>query len=169
MFEVTITENDLLNLEQQYLSYTVYLEDSAGIKTLTYANSHFNACGTIYIDNCSFPGPIPTVEVNSFTQESFSSNIFNSSAVSAEPAINGNEALHTAVVYTNNFVGNVKVQATLSNQVTDNTPWADINTLSFVGTETQPVPVNFNGVFSHIRFQTDANPDNKITKILVRN
>ena len=169
LFEVTITENDLLNLKQQYLSYTVYLEDSAGAKTLTYANSHFNACGTIYIDNCSFPGPIPTFEVSNFVQESFDADIFNSDTITAEPAINGNEALHTAVIYTNNFVGNVKVQATLSNQITDNTPWADIDTISFTGTETEPVPVNFNGVFSYIRFQSDANPDDKITKILVRN
>ena len=41
--------------------------------------------------------------------------------------------------------------------------------LSTIGTETTPMPVNFNGVFSHLRFKTDANPADKITKVLVRN
>jgi len=36
-------------------------------------------------------------------------------------------------------------------------------------TETEPTPVNFNGVFSHLRFYTETNPTDKISKILVRN
>ena len=41
-------------------------------------------------------------------------------------AINGNEALHTAAVYTSSYIGDVVVQATLDNQVTGSTQWADI-------------------------------------------
>jgi hypothetical protein len=72
-------------------------------------------------------------------------------------------------VYTSEYTGDVVVQATLDNQVTESTQWADIATLSFVGAEITPVPVNFNGVFSFLRFKTDADPADTITKILVRN
>jgi hypothetical protein len=43
-------------------------------------------------------------------------------------------------------------------------------TVSFDGSsETEPVPVNFNGVYSYLRFRANADPADKITKILVRN
>ena len=83
--------------------------------------------------------------------------------------INGNEALHTAAVYTSAYTGTVVVQATLDNQVTGTTQWADIATITLQGYETLPSPVSFNGVFSHIRFKATANPADKITKVLVRN
>jgi hypothetical protein len=92
-----------------------------------------------------------------------------SEAVSAEPAVNGNEALHTAAFYTSNFTGDIVVQATLDNQVTDSSNWADVTTVTFEGGNGAPRPVNFNGVFSYIRFKTTSDPADKITKILVRN
>src|SRR6056300_1395886 len=39
LFQVTVTENELLNLKQQYLSYNVYLVDAASDKILTYSDS----------------------------------------------------------------------------------------------------------------------------------
>ena len=104
-----------------------------------------------------------------FEQEAVGVEIWYSESVDAQPGINGNEALHTAAVYTSAYIGDVVVQATLDNQVTGTTQWADVATLTFVGTETTPMPVNFNGVFSHLRFKADANPADKITKVLVRN
>ena len=41
LFTVTVTENDLLNVKQQYLRYNIYLVDSANNKTITYVDSHF--------------------------------------------------------------------------------------------------------------------------------
>jgi len=107
--------------------------------------------------------------VTQFEQEAVNIQKWHSETVDAQPGINGNEALHTAAVYTSAYTGNVVVQATLDNQVTGTTQWADIATLTFAGTETDPVPVNFNGVFSYVRFQANANPGAKITKVLVRN
>lgn len=173
LFQVTITENDLSNVKQQYLSYNIYLTDTNNQKTLTYTDSHFGGNGIIYVSAEQFPGPSITFSVSTFVETSGQSGIvdsvWNSESVDAQPAINGNEALHTAAIYTNTYVGTVKVQATLDNQVTGTTKWADVATVTFTGSETTPIPVNFNGVFSHIRFQASADPDNKITKILVRN
>ena len=66
-------------------------------------------------------------------------------------------------------MGNVEVQVTLDNQISGINNWATVNTVAFDGTETDPVAVNFNGIVSYLRFKFDADPADKITKILVRN
>ena len=169
LFKVTITENDLLNVKQQYLSYSIYLVDSNGDNKLTYSDAHFGGSGTIYVDTAQFPGPRNTLSIETFTEDNADAGVWNSEALTAEPGINGNEALHTAVIYPNGYIGNIVLQVTLDNQVTNDTSWADVQTVSFAGSESEPVPVNFNGVYSHLRFKADANPAEKISKILVRN
>lgn len=169
LFKVTITENDLLNIKSQYLSYSIYLVDSNSNSIITYADAHFGGCGTIYVDTCQYPGPRNTYSVTTFTEVTEDTPYWISETLDAEPGINGNEALHTAVVYTDSYTGDVVVQSTLDNQVTDATSWADVATITFTGSETEPKPVNFNGVYSHLRFKSTANPSNKISKVLVRN
>ena len=168
-FKVTVTENELLNLKQQYLSYNIYLVETDGDKVLTYSQPNFDNDGVIYVNARTFPRPLNSYSVTTFEQEAPAIETWYSETVDAQPAINGNEALHTAAVYTASYTGDVVVQATLDNQVTESTQWADVASLTFVGTELFPKPINFNGVFSHLRFKTDANPADKITKILVRN
>lgn len=167
--EVTITENDLLNVKQQYLSYNIYLVDTNDSKVLTYTDSHFGNDGVIKISAEAFPGPIESVEVTNFLQTDVNEDEWVSSTIDAQPGINGNEALHTAAIYTDAYEGTLTVQATLDNQASETTKWADIASHTFVGNETTPIPVNFNGIFNHLRFKVDANPADKITKILVRN
>ena len=168
-FTVTITENELLNVKQQYLSYNVYLQEADGSKVLTYTHANFDNDAVIYVNARTFPGPQATYSVTTFEQEAVGVSTWYSETIDAQPGINGNEALHTAAVYTASYSGDVVVQATLDNQVTESTQWADVATLEFTGTETTPIPVNFNGVFSFLRFKTDAPPADTITKILVRN
>lgn len=166
LFKITISENDLLNVDSQFLSYAIHLVDSNGNSVLTYADTQLNGHGTIYVDTKQYPAPKPSTSVTTFLPDN--SNWYSSS-IDAQPGINGNEALHTAVIYTNSYTGNITIQATLDNSVTDATSWADIDTVTFTGNETEPKPANFNGVFNHIRFKTTANPANTISKILVRN
>ena len=167
LFNVTITENDLLNVKQQYLSYSLYLvDDTTGAKTITYNDEAFGATGTIYVSASAFPGPANSYSITTFTQ---AGTVWNSETITAEPAINGNSALHTAAMYTDSYIGDIIVQGTLDNTVDGTTHWADIATLAFTGSEAEPVSVNFNGVFNHLRFSASADPDTKVTKILVRN
>lgn len=172
LFTVTVTENDLLNLKQQYLHYNIYLKDATNQKLLTYSNAHYESSGTIFVNGNAFPGPLETYSISQFTGENVENDIYYSEEITAEPALNGNEALHTAAIYSSGFIGNVVVQVTLENQISGNSQavdWVDLQTIEFLGTETEPVSTNFNGVFSFIRFKTDANPEGKITKILLRN
>lgn len=167
LFKVNISESDLLNLTQQYLSYNIHLVETATSNAvLTYADTNFGMSGNIFVSDTAFPQPRTAVTADTFIGEDA---YWRTSVVAAEPGINGNEALHTAAVYTNSYVGNIVVQGTLENQVDDGTDWADISTVTFTGAETEPKAVNFNGVFTFLRFKATADPATKITKILVRN
>jgi hypothetical protein len=169
LFKIVISENDLLNVKQQYLSYNIHLIDSNQTSVITYSNSHFENDGIIYVSSEAFPGPRDSYSISVFTEVTEDTPYWISETLTAEPGINGNEALHTAVIYTDTYAGDVVVQATLDNQVIGSTSWADVATVSFTGTETEPTPVNFNGVYSFLRFKSTASPANKISKILVRN
>jgi len=164
--KITITENDMLNLKQQYLSYSIHLNSSSG-NTLTYSDSYFENRGTIYLDGQSLPAPKPAHSITQFSEEV--EGTWVSESVEAQPALNGNEALHTALVYTNGFDGEVTIQGTLENQIdTGITKWFDVETEVVTTTETHKM-FNFNGVFSYLRVSVNADPENKITKVLVRN
>lgn len=169
LFTVTISEQDLLNLQQQFLSYTVYVEDVNGTPIITYSDTHFGNDGVIELSAEAFPGAKSSKSVTSFTKLDINTSEYITDSIDAEPGINGNEALHTAAIYSNGYVGNVYIEGTLENQVTDYTNWAILTTAILDGTETEPTAVNFNGVINFIRFRTDVAPTDKITKILVRN
>ena len=174
MFEVEITENDLLNIQQQYISFNIYLEATDGQRQVTYSNRNFDSSGIIFIDGNAYPGPKSSAEITNFyVTDNFwtagTGGVDGGVEISAEPGLNGNEALHTAAIYSSLYVGNVEVQVTLDNQISGLNNWATISTVTFDGTETEPVPVSFNGIVSYIRFKFDQDPTDKITKILVRN
>ncbi len=166
LFSVTVTENDLLNVKDQYLSYNIYLVDYDDTKVLTYSNEWFDSAGVIRVSSSAFPGPLESKVIDTFVLDN---DVWYSETIEAQPGINGNEALHTAAVYSDSYTGDVVVQGTLENQVTGTTNWADVSTTTLTGSETEPTPINFNGVFTYIRFKTTADPQDTITKILVRN
>lgn len=168
LFSVKLLENDLLSISGQYLSYAVYLE-SDNENIITYSSSHFENNGVIRLSPHAFPGPKESKTIVDFYDNNSEDTVFYSETVDAEPNINGNTGLHTAVFYTNQFIGTVKVQVSLDNQLDDSDNWAEIETIEFDGEETEPSYVNFNGVFRWIRFKIDSDPANKISKILLRN
>ena len=166
LFTITISENDILNIKDQFLKYNIYLVDADANDLLTYSDTHFGVDSYLKISSEANPGPKDSKLVTTFLQDD---SLWISSPINADPGLNDNEALHTAVFYTNAYTGTVTVQATLENQITGTTDWANIETVSFSGSETEPTPVNVYGVFSFIRFVANANPADTITKILVRN
>ena len=169
LFIARITESELIDLKQQFLSYTVYLKDQDNKNIITYTDSHFGNDGTIRISSEAFPGPKASKVIDDFVNQESETDEYLSSALDAEPGINGNSALHTAAIYTDQYVGTVTVQVTLDSQINEGTTWSDIETIEFDGNETEPKAVNFFGVFNWVRFKTSTVPTDKITKILVRN
>lgn len=171
LFKVELEPSDLLDLKDQYLSYTVFLIDADMEPVLVYSDTHFGNSGIAKLSSEAFPGAKSPKTVNNFFQDSVNSTEWFSDSIDAEPAINSNSALHTAAIYTQNFVGDVVVESTLDtvndSSVTPN--WSTVATVTFTGTETEPVPVNYYGQFNYTRFRTTADPKDKITKILVKN
>lgn len=167
MFSATIYENDLLNVKDQFLHYSIHLEDASGNKVLTYANSHFGNAGVLQISSEAFRGPYLSKETT-FNPGSIDS-VWYTSSVEAQPGINGNQALHTVAFYTSTFSGDIVIQGTLDDQISGANNWSDIKTVTFTGTETAPVSSSFNGVYTYIRFKTLTDPNNKVSNILVRN
>lgn len=169
---ITISENELLSVKDQFLKYAIHVEDANQNKTLTYSNVHFDNNGVMHVSSEAYPGAKESKSITTFTEDDgetgVDDSVWHSESVSAEPGINGNEAVHTAAIYTDSYVGDVAVQVTLDNQITASTNWATVDTVSF-NNETAPVPVNFAGVYNYVRFEASADPANKITKILVRN
>ena len=160
-FTINITDGDTINLDAQYLSYTVYLTNTSDTNTLTYADSQYGIKGTIELTNEAFPGAISSKSITTFVDGI-------SSTVDGEPHLNSNNALHTAAFYTTGFDGTVIVQGTLGPNNTNS--WFDISTES-LSSPTQPYHVNFNGVFSNIRFKVTNSAGNSgtVDKILIRN
>ena len=161
-FTINITDSDTLNVDGQYMSYVVYLCKTAdATNTLTYADSQFGPSGTIELIGSAFPGPLNSKSVSTFLNDT-------STVVDAEPHINSNEALHTAAIYSTGFAGTVKVQGTLGGNTS--TSWFDITTET-LSNPTTPHYVNFNGVFSNLRFvkTNDSGNVGSIDKILIRN
>ena len=168
-FTVTISENDLLDLKAQYLSSTVWMTNNTDqSKSLTYANSHFENKGIIYLDHTAFPGPMNSYSVTTFAETGIGTDIFISETISGQPSINGNSALHTAAIYNTDATATVTIQGTLDNQVSNSTSWADITAISLTDSDTIKY-ANFNGVFNHIRFKYQLTNSGSLNKILVRN
>jgi hypothetical protein len=165
---ITISENDLLNVKDQFLSYAIHVEDANQNKTITYSNVHFENNGVMQVSSSAYPGPKDSKSITTFSQTGLGLDVWVSESISAEPGINGNEAVHTAAIYSDTFVGEVSVEVTLDNQVDNDTNWATATTVS-INNATQPTPVNFVGVYNYVRFKTTADPANKISNILVRN
>ena len=99
---------------------------------------------------------------------------YTSGSVYAYPGENNNKALHTIAVYTKNFSGALRVQATMSSSPAD----ADYFDITMDG-ESSPITFsssttvtnyNFYGVYHYIKFSWDNDTGNTgvIDKILYR-
>jgi len=169
----TIPEGDLETINSGQYMYSAYLEATNGQKTILYGDSQYGASVPVEVISNSFPQIYPSQEVTDF----FTSEQMNyqqpdrslyTSALSARPELNNhNNALHTATFYSTNFVGNVNIEATLENGVTDVIQWSTVGTVNITDNINY---VNFNGVYSWIRFRVmpDIANTGKVDKILYR-
>ena len=170
----TITEGDLLDLHAKFYNFSVREVASDNSRTITYADTGYAAAGTIELLDGAYPEFTDSTRISTFTA-SGGPLAKTSSAIDARPGINNNKALHTIAVYTTNFSGSLRVQATMASSPSS-TDFFDItmdgaasttNTFSSSSTVTN---FNFFGVYHSIRFSWDNDTDNtgKIDKILYR-
>ena len=167
----TITEGDLLPLNSGFYNFAVREIKSDGSREVTYADTSYAAAGTIEVLDSAYPEFVSSVSVTNFTVTADSKSLAKlSSVVDARPNINNNKALHSIAVYTKNFSGNFKVQATMVSSPSQVTDWFDValtgDALSLTGVTTY----NFTGVYHNVRFTWENNAGNtgRVDKILYR-
>mgnify|MGYP006158058309 FL=1 len=153
-----ITESDLSNVSGSFLNYSI-LDNTTGERGAVFVDDNYGAMGNIEV----LDGP--------YTQFRESSVITlpdnNEVSVDARPNLNQDSALHTCQVSFTNFTGTLKIEgsmAALSELDTDE--WFTITTKTYTA-QANNVYINFNGVYSHVRFSRTLT-SGTIDKILYR-
>jgi hypothetical protein len=170
----TITEGDLLPLDAKFYNFAVREVKSDNSREITYSDTGYAAAGTVELLDGAYPEFLPSTNVSTFTTGGPLAYV--SGNIDARPGINNNKALHTIAVYTKNFQGSWRVQATMSANPSDS-DFFDItldgeasSTVTFILPTTLVYQYNFTGVYHSIRFVwgNDTGNTGVIDKILYR-
>jgi hypothetical protein len=170
---ITITEGDLLELDAKFYNYAIREVAADNSRTVTFADTAYNAAGTVEVLDGAYPDMIDSEEVASFTVTT-GPLTRTSSAIDANPGINNNAALHTIAVYTKSFSGSLRIQGTMA-AIPDNSDYFDIAatdqsyTINF-SNSSGVTYYNFTGVYQNVRFSwaNDTGNTGQIDKILYR-
>ena len=170
---VTVTEGDLLTLDAKFYNYAIREVAANNTRTVTFADSFYNAAGTIEVLDGAYPDFLDSTEVNNFT--STTGPLDNTSgAIDANPGINNNVALHTIAVYTKSFSGSLRIQGTMVSTPADTdyfniTATGESSPIAF-SSSTAVSYYNFTGVYENVRFSwsNDSGNTGRIDKILYR-
>jgi len=170
---ITITEGDLLALDAKFYNYSIREVAADNTRTVTFADSFYNAAGTIEVLDGAYPDMIDSTEINSFTSTTGPLDK-TSSAIDANPGINNNVALHTIAVYTKSFSGSLRIQGTMVSTPGDSDYFDIIATGSSspitFSSSSGVTYYNFTGVYQNVRFSwnNDTGNTGRIDKILYR-
>jgi hypothetical protein len=175
LIRLTIPEADLEPIASGKYMYSTYLVDNLGNKSILYGDSQFGPTVPVEIVANSFPQVLPSVTVSDFfTSEQLNyaqpDNSKYSSAIYADPEKNStNNALHTAVFYTNGFEGQINIEVSLENAIGDTVVWSTL-TNQAVTADQNISYLNFNGIFGFVRFRSVPAQSNTgtVDKILYR-
>ena len=165
---VTVTEGDLLTLDAKFYNYAIREVAADNTRTVTFADSFYNAAGTVEVLDGAYPDMIDSTEINSFTSTT-GPLTRTSSAIDANPGINNNVALHTIAIYQKSFVGTLRIQGTMVS-TPDDADYFDVATISFDSNSDAITYYNFTGVYQNVRFSWGNTSGNtgRVDKILYR-
>ena len=147
LFEASITESDLLNLDSKFYSYGLKVTNPEGRTAPAYADDNYSANGVLEIDEGVYP------PFTASTTEDFGSGD-TGSTISIAPYVNRNTAQHTAQVYFSSaFTGTLEIQGSInpSNSI-QNADFTTISTTNYTA-QTANAYINFTGVYSAVRFK----------------
>lgn len=170
---INITEGDLLELDAKFYNYAIREVAADNSRTVTFADTSYNAAGTVEVLDGAYPDVVDSEEIASFTVTT-GPLTRTSSAIDANPGINNNAALHTIAVYTKSFSGSLRIQGTMA-AIPDNSDYFDIAatdqsyTINF-SDSSGVTYYNFTGVYQNVRFSwaNDTGNTGQIDKILYR-
>tara|TARA_B100001113_G_scaffold243631_1_gene200457 strand:+ start:3488 stop:4270 length:783 start_codon:yes stop_codon:yes gene_type:complete len=164
---VTITDGDLISLDAKFYNYAIREVKSDNSREVTYADSFYNASGTVEILSGAYPEFVKSIEP-SFVAMSGATTRRTSGNVFARPGQNNNSALHTVAAYWSDYTGNFKIQGTLAPTPAE-TDWTTIQNVN-LSNQSGITYYNFNGVYENVRFTHDRASGNNgsLDKLLYR-
>lgn len=176
---ITLTESDTADLVSKFYKFSVSRTIGGAGNHVTYANTYYDVAGTMELVDQVYPAFTNSTELpnTDFTRPT-TSNFYRpqgqiteyfSSIVDAQPEYKRNGAVHTITYYSNSYTGDLTIQGTLDSQVSSDTSWVDLTTISLTSSDTIGYS-NITGVYNY--FKLKHLPDNSNTgtldKVLVR-
>lgn len=161
-----LDESDTVDLDRSHYKFNVKLLEG-NTYLPAYSDTYYGIAGTCQILNDVNPVLQPSQIIADFNKSfNAESDLYEhkSGNIYANPEYNGNSALHTVAIYLSNYKGNLYIQGTLSNTPASFGKYATITSRNYNGF-TGIDYVNFNGVFSYVRFMhvpstKPGDPDN---------
>lgn len=182
---VTITDDDLLDLESGFYNFTVTQEVREAIntneykvtsRTPLYIDSQYGAIATLEILGDVYGETVDSLLVdkfnytNPFTTGSENDKFYISSIIDTRPEIGPVYGLHTFQLYLNNYSGELTIQGSLDEQ--GGTPreskWTDVETLTLTNANTQYVNITGKYNWFRIKHIPTTNNTGTVDKILYR-
>ena len=163
---ITLTEQELLDLDNGYYNYSIVKEvrttiDSTDYKVTSrlplYVDSQYDTVGTLEISGDVYGDIEPSLVVNTFnytnpfTQGDVTPSWYTSAIIDARPKIKTGNALHTFQFYSTNYAGSVVIQGSLDDQgaTPRESKWVDIDSVD-LATEKYK---NVTGKYSWLRIK----------------
>jgi len=156
----TLTETDLLNLDEKFYTYSFKVVDGEGNTQIGYSDDTYGAGGVLEL----VEGVYPIFKAS--TSEEFGAGDAGS-VIYNDPYINRNVAQHTAQVYFSSaFTGTLLIEGSLgpATQSLNNDDFTTIQTETYTA-QTANAVANWNGVYSAIRFTRSGT---ELSKVLYR-
>jgi hypothetical protein len=150
--KVVITEGDLLNLDSQYLNYSVTVVDGEANTSIGYVDGAYDVLGQLQILDGVFPTLTDSKVLNT-ADFTISGSTHTSNPLVADSKLNQNSALQTAAFYfSGTYTGTIIVQGTLNDNITlADDDYFDIKTVTLTN-KTGIAYTNWNGVYNRVRF-----------------
>ena len=176
---LTLNESDTADLISKFYKFSVTRTIGGSGNHVTYANTYYEIAGTLEIVDQVYPSFTNSTELPNtdftrpLTNDFYSPNgqvtEYYSSIVDAQPEFKRNGALHTFQYYNTSYTGTLYLEATLDPQVSSDTSWVQLDTVSFNGS-TDNSYINVTGVYNWFRLKhlPDISNTGTLDKVLVR-
>lgn len=149
---ITLTDSELLNLDNGFYNYTIVKEIRSTVDSTDYVvtsrmplyvDSQYDTIGTLEISGDVYGDVEPSTVVdtfnytNPFTQGDSTPSWFVSAIIDARPKTQAGNPLHTFQFYSTNYTGSVMIQGNLDNQgaTPRETKWVDIDSVDLSTTK----------------------------------
>jgi len=157
---VMLAESDMEGILAGHYNYSLFTQNSAGVKTVVYGDSQYGATGTVDVFGYAFGEPLPSAE--SPLRDGVDPRVTDE--FDAKPSFNSNAGLHTFAFYTTDYIGTIELQATMEEESGDN--WV---TLETVNLDNQPISYkNVTGVWSRLRVKETSVTEGTLDNVLYR-